>query len=96
MTFSDDYQKDIDRAVEILKSAGCTEVYIFGSLAEGIAESPASDIDIAVKGLPKPIFFQIYGKLLSNLEHSVDLVSLDYDSLFAKLLIETGSLQRVA
>ncbi len=28
------YEKDIRRAVEILKEAGCTHVYLFGSLAE--------------------------------------------------------------
>ena len=28
----DKYQKNITRAVEILKNAGCTEVFLFGSI----------------------------------------------------------------
>ncbi|HZH88532.1 MAG TPA: hypothetical protein VFD78_05070 [Chitinophagaceae bacterium] len=29
------YREDIDKALRILKDEGCTEVYLFGSLAEG-------------------------------------------------------------
>jgi len=32
---SETYQKDIRRAKEILKKAGCSEVFLFGSLAAG-------------------------------------------------------------
>jgi len=37
----------IQKVMEILKSAGCTEIYLFGSIAEGRYGSD-SDIDIAV------------------------------------------------
>lgn len=29
------YRHDVERAVEIVKDAGCTDVYIFGSLKDG-------------------------------------------------------------
>lgn len=30
----EDYKKDINSAIEILKNAGCKEIYLFGSLTE--------------------------------------------------------------
>ncbi len=96
MTIPDEYKKDIDRAVSILKEHGCDEIYIFGSLAEDNAVSARSDIDIAVRGIPKTKFFAIYGRLMTSLEHSVDLVSLDIATPFTRILLEKGTLRRVA
>jgi predicted nucleotidyltransferase len=70
------YRMNVARAIEILKDAGCTEIYLFGSLATGDIR-PQSDMDIAVRGCPKKDFFQIYGKLFRELDYSVDLVDLD-------------------
>lgn len=90
------YRKDIDEAITILKAEGCTEIYIFGSLAEGGEPRPGTDIDIAVKGLVRSKFFSIYGRLLSSLDHPVDLVDLDGDSPLARVLATKGTLHRVA
>jgi predicted nucleotidyltransferase len=50
------YQSDINKAIEILKTAGCTDIYLFGSLATG-KSGESSDIDLAVRGCPlKPSF----------------------------------------
>lgn len=49
------YEQDIRRAVEILKGAGCTHVYLFGSLRTGKVRDE-SDIDLAVRGCPKGEF----------------------------------------
>ena len=38
------YQKDVRRAVEILKGAGCSDVFLFGSQATGEVKYQ-SDID---------------------------------------------------
>ena len=43
------YSQDIKLAIKILKTEGCTEIYLFGSLAEGDFRED-SDIDLAVKG----------------------------------------------
>lgn len=85
------FQPDIERAVKILKDGGCTEVFLFGSLAEGCSR-PDSDIDLAVRGCPPREFFRIYGELMWELEHKVDLVDLDISNPFTKHLIQEGEL----
>ena len=88
-------KKDISIAVGILLRAGCTEVYVFGSLARG-THGPDSDVDIATVGLPKDRFFATYGEILSEVHRQVDLVALDYDQDFGSRLKEEGLLTRVA
>lgn len=89
------YQKDLARAVEILKAGGCREVYLFGSLVEGRLKS-SSDIDLAVKGCPPGKFFYLQGKLLLALSRPADLVSLDSDDPFAEYLQTKGRLRQIA
>lgn len=88
-----DYKEDIEKAAKMLTDSGCKEVFVFGSLADGTA-TEGSDIDLAVRGCPPDKFYAIFGKLLMELKHSVDLVDLDDDSL-GKFLIEKGSLVNV-
>ncbi len=89
------YEKDIKRAVAILKDAGCTRVYLFGSLAAGKSEQ-FSDIDLAVQGCSKGQYFPLLGKLMLELTHPVDLVSLDDQDPFASFIMEEGELVQVA
>lgn len=89
------FEEDIDRAIKILKEAGCTEVYLFGSVAEGRACS-ASDLDFAVRGCPPGKFFSLGGTLMLALKHPVDLVDLDGPNPFARHLEEQDRLLRVA
>ncbi|MBM4464859.1 MAG: nucleotidyltransferase domain-containing protein [Chloroflexi bacterium] len=88
------YQKDIHRAVEILKEAGCTHVFLFGSLTVGKVRD-GSDIDLAIRGCPKGSFFNLLGRLLLELDHPVDLVSLDRQDAFTRYLEEEGELLRI-
>jgi predicted nucleotidyltransferase len=88
------HRKDIHRAVEILRGGGCSQVFLFGSLASGGA-TWSSDIDIAVRGCPTGTFFHLLGKLMLELDHQVDLVSLDYQDGFARHLEEEGELYRI-
>jgi predicted nucleotidyltransferase len=88
------FQPDIERAVKILKDGGCTEVFLFGSLAEGCSR-PDSDIDLAVRGCPPRAFFRIYGELMDRLEHKVDLVDLDVSHPFTKYLAGAGEMLRL-
>ena len=89
------YLNDVIRAIEILKASGCTEIYLFGSIAKGEIRH-GSDIDIAVKGCSPEQFFPVMGKLMTELEHSVDLINLDRKDDFSKYLQEEGDLLRVS
>jgi predicted nucleotidyltransferase len=88
------YQRDIERAVAILKDAGCSHVYLFGSLGLG-RPRPTSDIDLAIRGCLKGRFFYLLGKLMLELDHPVDLVRLDAADPFARRLEKEGELVRV-
>jgi len=76
------YQRDIHRAVTILKEAGCSQVFLFGSLTTAGAHGK-SDIDLAVRGCPRGRFFHLLGRLLLELEHPADLIDLDGQHSFA-------------
>jgi predicted nucleotidyltransferase len=93
--FPDTFQKDIARATEILRSAGCTHVYLFGSLTHGNI-NPESDIDLAVRGCARGQYFRVLGKLLLELDHPVDLVDLDRNDSFARFLESEGELAQIA
>ena len=89
------YQKDIEKAVKILKEAGCEEVLLFGSLTEGKAKE-GSDIDLAIRGCPHGKFFSLVGKLMLELDHPIDLVNLDIDKELADYLEREGNLIHVS
>jgi predicted nucleotidyltransferase len=91
----EDVARDLETAISILKASGCHSVYVFGSFAaEDYAQN--SDLDIAVEGLSKSLYFKTYGQLLARLSRDIDLVGLDYDTEFAETLRELGPLKRVA
>jgi predicted nucleotidyltransferase len=88
------YQKNLQRAIEILKNEGCTEIFLFGSLAaKNIRKN--SDIDIAIRGCPKGKFFHLLGKLLLELDYPVDLVNLESQDAFAQHLAQQGNLIQI-
>lgn len=93
--FPQEYQADIEKAVQLLKQIGCTEIYLFGSVAQGTSRA-SSDLDFAVRGCPPDKFFYAIGKLLSELSRTADLIDLDRDTRFGRFLRETGELVRVA
>lgn len=88
------YQKDIDMAIEILQSAGCTDIFLFGSLVTGNTRND-SDIDLAIRGCPQGKFFHLLGRLLLELEHPVDLVRLDAQDAFAHYLEQEEELLKI-
>jgi predicted nucleotidyltransferase len=91
---SDTYQRDLYHAVEILKTAGCTHVFLFGSLTTRQFRDN-SDIDLAIRGCPKGKFFHLLGQLLLKLDHPVDLINLDGQDAFARYLELEGELLRI-
>ena len=66
-------------ATEYLKSIGCKEIILFGSLVdEDIDES--SDIDLAVSGISPRTYFKTLVEISSVVGSKVDLVTMDYVS----------------
>lgn len=91
----DEYKSDVQTAIHILTEAGCAQVFLFGALARGEVRE-GTDIDLAVQGCPRGSFFPLYGRLLLELEHPVDLVSLDVQEPFSQHLQEEGGLIQIA
>ena len=89
-----EYRTDVERAVEMCRSEGCAEVYVFGSVAVG-RMGPRSDLDIAVRGCPPERYYRLLGRLLEGLEHPVDLIDLDVETSVAEYLEEEGQLIHV-
>lgn len=89
------YKNDVKKAITILTGKGCKEIYLFGSLVHG-DYSDKSDIDIAVTGIPRGDFFEIFGELMMSLHHPVDLINLEKRTRFVDLLKAKGELIRVA
>ena len=81
-------------ATNILKNAGCKEIFLFGSQAKGNA-TEFSDIDLGVKGLPLHSFFSIHFDLETALNMKVDLVDFDYQKDFFLLLQKHGELKKI-
>lgn len=88
------YKDDVKKAITILTGKGCKEIYLFGSLVHG-DYSDRSDIDIAVTGIPRGDFFEIFGELMMSLDHPVDLINLGKRTRFVDLLKAKGELVRV-
>ena len=88
-------QNDVQKAANILKAAGCTEIFLFGSAASG-EMTTESDLDLAVRGCPPGKFFQLHGQLLRELSRPVDLTNLDRDDAFARYLEREGDLLPIA
>jgi predicted nucleotidyltransferase len=88
------YQRDIHCAISILKEAGCTQIFLFGSLVADKMRDE-SDIDLAIRGCPRGQFFHLLGRLLLELEHPVDLVDLDRQVAFSRYLEQEGELVQV-
>jgi len=84
----------VRQAAAALIETGAREVYLFGSSARGV-DSPESDIDLAVVGLPPESFFRAVGVARRILRRPVDLVDLDEPNPFTDYLKESGKLTRV-
>ena len=85
---------DIELATKILKAAGATEVYVFGSAATGRMR-PESDIDLAVRGLAPERYFRVGGQVMLAVSRPVDILDLDSPTPFTEFLERKGRLRRV-
>jgi len=95
-TFPEKFRDDIKKASEILKKYGCSEIYVFGSIANGKFDEN-SDIDIAVRGLKDEHYFRVLGELGRELVSEIDLIDLDDEqNRFAQFILKQGELIKVA
>ena len=81
-----EHEKDI--ILSCARKYGVSSILLFGSSVEAGRE-PA-DIDLAVRGLDKRLFFKFYAELVKNLDKPVDLVDISRKSLFNDIVEETG------
>ena len=84
----------VAQATSVLKAAGATEVYLFGSAAGGSLRD-SSDVDLAVAGLPPQRYFEQASRLAGILGRPIDLIDLDEDTPFTRYLRGSGELRRV-
>lgn len=86
--------KLLSKATDILKNAGCAEVFLFGSQATGRAHD-GSDVDLGVKGLPPRLFYRMHWQLEDALNMPVDLVDFDVQKDFFELLQRIGEVKKI-
>jgi len=84
----------IQRAAAELKTAGAREIYVFGSAAKGTGDA-ASDLDLAVSGLPPSVFYRMGARVSDLIGRSVDLIDLDISTPFTRHLRTENELVRV-
>ena len=84
----------IQRAAAELKTAGAREIYVFGSAATGTGDA-ASDLDLAVSGLPPSVFYRMGARVSDLIGRSVDLIDLDRNTPFTRYLRTENELVRV-
>jgi predicted nucleotidyltransferase len=84
----------IKRAAAELKTAGAREIYVFGSAAHGTGDA-ASDLDLAVSGLPPSVFYRMGARVSDLIGRSVDLIDLDRNTPFTRYLRTENELVRV-
>jgi len=90
-----DTHEAIKQAADALLRSGAKEVYVFGSAAEG-TDTPESDIDLAVSGLPPEGFFHAVGEATMAVSRPIDVIDLDDPNPFTEYLQRKGKLLRVA
>ena len=61
----------------------------------GVARSAQSDVDFAVAGLPPEQYFRAFSEAQRLIDRPLDLIDLDYPTLFTEYLKKKGKLLRV-
>jgi len=69
--------------IEGAKKYNIGSLYIFGS---SILNDDYNDIDVAVKNIKPEIFFKFYGELMLQMPKPVDVVNLDNENPFTRII----------
>ena len=80
-------EKDKAAILKYAKKYNLSKVILFGSCLD---RNDPNDIDIGVKGIEPEVFFKFYGELLLEISKRLDIVNLDKDNLFNKLIEKEG------
>ena len=80
-------EKDKATILKYAKKYNLSKVILFGSCLD--REDP-NDIDIGITGIEPEIFFNFYGELLLETSMPIDVVKLDKDNPFNKLVEKEG------
>ncbi len=80
-------EKDKAIILKYAKKYNLSTVILFGSCVD--RENP-NDIDIGIKGIEPELFFRFYGDLLLEITMPIDVVNLDKDNSFNKLIEREG------
>jgi predicted nucleotidyltransferase len=84
-------ERELAKIISLSKEFDAEKVLLFGSCLEDVES--AHDIDIAVKGVKPEKFFEMYGRILGEVDSEVDLIPLeDTREHFAKRILEKGRL----
>jgi predicted nucleotidyltransferase len=81
-------EKDKAIILKCAKKYNLSKVILFGSSVE---REDANDIDIGIKGIKPGRFFDFYGELLLSLSKRIDIVDLNKESSFNKLVEKEGT-----
>lgn len=85
------FDRDIKKTLEIVERNGVKKLVLFGSCT--IDTNNARDIDLALSGVPRGMFFRIMGILIKELKNPIDVVDLDLaDEYLKKRIIESGKI----
>jgi predicted nucleotidyltransferase len=87
-------QDAVAKAAKLFIGLGASQVFVFGSAIKGQLR-PASDIDMAVSGLPPRVYFSAISQASDLIGRPVDLVDLDDDTGLVRYLRDSGELVRV-
>lgn len=74
-----EFEESLEKAIEYLKSIGCTEIILFGSLSNETFNE-FSDIDLAISGISPRPYFKALAVLPSIIGKRLDLILLDHVS----------------
>lgn len=80
-------ETDMAAILRYAKKYNVSEVYLFGS---SIEREDANDIDIGIRGILPELFFDFYGELLLELSKPLDIVDLNEDNSFNRLVMKEG------
>jgi len=80
-------ETDVAAILRYAKKYNVSEVYLFGS---SIEREDANDIDIGIRGILPELFFDFYGELLLELSKPLDIVDLNEDNSFNRLVMKEG------
>ncbi len=81
-------KEDREKIEQMAKAFAVKQVYLFGSSTGQTGLT--SDIDLAVSGVEPAAFYQFYADLICALSKPVDLVDLDRDFRFTRMIREEG------